>query len=239
MSCEEYRLSKREDDLRAFNGLWSAMSFRRPRGMDVLSERLTVLSALACSMCYDSGLHGHLGLPLQLALCRFLLGLGVGGEYPLSATVSAEAVGDASGRGQIMTLVLSMQGLGMLLASLLAMFLVTVGLSLEATWRLLLAFGSFPSAIAFCLRWHLSESEAFERCKSAEVLCERSHSQKVVTTLASCWPLLAGTSSAWLLMNMFTYSLGSFKSSIFETAQSSAADEVFQQALFAALTTLG
>lgn len=41
-SCEEYRLSKREDDLRAFNGLWSAMSFRRPRGMDVLSERARV-----------------------------------------------------------------------------------------------------------------------------------------------------------------------------------------------------
>ena len=38
-SCEEYRFSKREEDLRAFHGLWSNMSFRRPRGMDVLSER--------------------------------------------------------------------------------------------------------------------------------------------------------------------------------------------------------
>ena len=38
-TSEEYRLSKREEDLRAFHGLWSNMSFRRPRGMDVLSER--------------------------------------------------------------------------------------------------------------------------------------------------------------------------------------------------------
>lgn len=38
-TCDEYRLRKREDDLRAFQGLWSNMSFRRPRGMDILSDR--------------------------------------------------------------------------------------------------------------------------------------------------------------------------------------------------------
>ena len=32
---------------------------------------------------------------------------------------------------------------------------------------------------------------------------EQSHSQKVRDTLSSCWPLLVGTSSAWLLMNVF------------------------------------
>ena len=42
-SCEEYRFSKREEDLRAFHGLWSNVSFRRPRGMDVLSERAKAL----------------------------------------------------------------------------------------------------------------------------------------------------------------------------------------------------
>lgn len=38
-TCDEYRLRKREDDLRAFHGIWSNMSFRRPRGMDILSDR--------------------------------------------------------------------------------------------------------------------------------------------------------------------------------------------------------
>lgn len=38
-TCDEYRLRKREDDLRAFHGICSNMSFRRPRGMDILSDR--------------------------------------------------------------------------------------------------------------------------------------------------------------------------------------------------------
>mmetsp|Transcript_8027 Transcript_8027/g.18710 ORF Transcript_8027/g.18710 Transcript_8027/m.18710 type:complete len:902 (+) Transcript_8027:29-2734(+) len=41
-SCSEYRIFKREDDVRAFHGLWSTMSFRRPRGMDVICEQARV-----------------------------------------------------------------------------------------------------------------------------------------------------------------------------------------------------
>ena len=38
VSCSDYRLLKREDDIRALTGLWSTISFRRPRGMDIISE---------------------------------------------------------------------------------------------------------------------------------------------------------------------------------------------------------
>jgi len=39
VSCSDYRLLKREDDVRAFTGLWSTISFRRPRGMDIICEQ--------------------------------------------------------------------------------------------------------------------------------------------------------------------------------------------------------
>ena len=39
VSCSDYRLLKREDDVRAFSGLWSTISFRRPRGMDVICDQ--------------------------------------------------------------------------------------------------------------------------------------------------------------------------------------------------------
>lgn len=139
-----------------------------------------------------------------------------------------------------MALVVSMQGFGMLLASLLALLLLHFGgLSLEALWRLLLAFGAIPSAIAFCLRWQLTESEACQESQRSKVRLEQSHGQKVLETLGSYWHLLLGTSSAWLLMNMFMYSLGSFKSNIFEAVihSTAAADQVWDQALFASLTS--
>lgn len=48
----------------------------------VCTAGLTVFSSLASALCHDG-----MALPMQLAMCRFILGCGVGGEYPLSATV--------------------------------------------------------------------------------------------------------------------------------------------------------
>ena len=47
----------------------------------VTTAALTILGALSCSLC-----SGPATLPIQMSVCRFFLGLGVGGEYPLSAT---------------------------------------------------------------------------------------------------------------------------------------------------------
>jgi len=47
-----------------------------------------------------------------LALFRFLLGVGIGGEYPLSATVAAETAKNTKTRGTRMAIVFSTQGLG-------------------------------------------------------------------------------------------------------------------------------
>ena len=44
----------------------------------VTTAALTILGALSCALCS--------GAPIQMSVCRFFLGLGVGGEYPLSAT---------------------------------------------------------------------------------------------------------------------------------------------------------
>lgn len=51
----------------------------------VCTAGLTVFSSVASAMCWKDGM--QLALPMQLAMCRFILGCGVGGEYPLSATV--------------------------------------------------------------------------------------------------------------------------------------------------------
>jgi MFS family permease len=47
-----------------------------------------------------------------IALTRFILGLGVGGVYPLSATIASESAKTAAKRGTTASIVFSMQGVG-------------------------------------------------------------------------------------------------------------------------------
>ena len=54
----------------------------------VTTAALTIVGAISCSLCW----HSAAVLPIQMSICRFLLGVGVGGEYPLSATVPWQRV---------------------------------------------------------------------------------------------------------------------------------------------------
>ena len=60
---------------------------------------------------------------LFLAAARMLLGVGVGGVYPLSATIAAESAAAAS-RGTVASLVFSMQGVANLAVPLVALALL-------------------------------------------------------------------------------------------------------------------
>ena len=91
-----------------------------------------------------------------LAITRFVLGVGVGGVYPLSATIASESAGSSTSRGRTASIVFSMQGVANLLVPIIALALVqlpngngnpdspdAVGLS----WRLILALGGIPGIL--------------------------------------------------------------------------------------------
>jgi len=172
----------------------------------VLMTASAAASALVCETDW------WFDMPVQLAACRFLLGLGVGGEYPLSATVMAETAEDPQTRARFMALVISMQGVGMMLSSLLAVAALYLGASLDFTWRLLLGFGAVPSLVAFILRFQMHETEAYTALKKGED-STASTLVKLAETIRQYSLLLVGTAGCWLLMNVFQYSVASFKSS--------------------------
>jgi MFS family permease len=58
--------------------------------------------------------------------------------------------------------VFSLQGLGLLLSSLVILFFLALHFPLESTWRLCLGLGAVPSIIAFYLRWKMHESKTFK-----------------------------------------------------------------------------
>ena len=97
---------------------------------------------------------------------RFLLGLGVGGNYPISAVLMTEYA-NRRDRGRLVSLVFSTQALGLIVGPLIALALLGAGTSTEITWRLLLVIGAVPAAAMVFLRNKLPESPRYEAYASA------------------------------------------------------------------------
>ena len=95
-----------------------------------------------------------------LIFFRVILGLGIGGDYPVSSTIMSEYSSKKS-RGMMVTLVFTMQAAGLIFGPLLAVALLASGLSHDLVWRLLLAFGAIPALAVFQMRRHLAETPRY------------------------------------------------------------------------------
>ncbi len=96
-----------------------------------------------------------------LIASRLVLGLGIGGDYPVSAVLMSE-YSNRRDRGRLVGLVFSMQAVGLVVGPLIAMTLLGSGLSHDLTWRLLLAFGAVPAASVIYVRSKMPESPRFQ-----------------------------------------------------------------------------
>lgn len=92
---------------------------------------------------------------------RFVLGLGIGGDYPVSAVLMSEYA-NRKDRGRLVGLVFSMQALGLIIGPLAALILVVSGVSDSMTWRILLGLGAIPAAAVVYLRAKMPESPRFQ-----------------------------------------------------------------------------
>lgn len=95
-----------------------------------------------------------------LLIFRFIMGLGIGGDYPLSATLMSE-YSNRKDRGKLITMVFSMQGLGLILGPLVAILLMISGLHPDLIWRAMLALGAIPALATFYLRRQIAETPRF------------------------------------------------------------------------------
>ncbi len=95
-----------------------------------------------------------------LLVSRIILGIGIGGDYPVSATIMSEYSSRAT-RGKMVGMVFSMQGAGLVVGPLIASVLLASGVSDNFTWRLLLGFGAIPGLAVFYLRRQIHETPRF------------------------------------------------------------------------------
>lgn len=109
---------------------------------------------------------------------RVLMGVGIGGDYPLSSIITSEFA-TTKWRGAMMAAVFAMQGIGQLVCALVMLF-VTLGfkeallqststttcdawcaVAVDKMWRTLIGFGAVPACIALYYRLTIPETPRY------------------------------------------------------------------------------
>ena len=143
---------------------------------------------------------------------RFVLGFGVGGDYPVSAVLMSEYAGSKD-RGRQVALVFSTQAIGLIIGPLLALALLGGGAGAPLTWRVLLGAGAIPAAAAVWLRRKLPEPDRFQAV-AAKPDKGRARSRAAAQPEAGLRAFLAnrrllvmltGTAGCWFLLDYAYY----------------------------------
>jgi len=125
-----------------------------------VADRVGRTRALMVSILVYSVASGACGLSrtiVQLAICRFILGLGMGGEWTTGAALIAEAWRPEH-RGKALGLMQSTWAIGEMLAiGVVALVLPSFG------WRAVFFVGVLPAVIVFWIRRRVPESEIWLR----------------------------------------------------------------------------
>ncbi|XP_030533890.1 probable inorganic phosphate transporter 1-3 [Rhodamnia argentea] len=140
---------------------------------------LTLLCMVICSI--GSGLSfGHSAKSVMATLCffRFWLGFGIGGDYPLSATIMSEYANKKT-RGAFIAAVFAMQGFGILGGGIVALIVSSafdhkykapayqvdpVGSTVpqaDYVWRIIVMVGAIPAALTYYWRMKMPETARY------------------------------------------------------------------------------
>ncbi len=91
---------------------------------------------------------------------RFVLGIGIGGDYSASSTIMAE-YSNTKNRGKLIGMVFSMQSIGLIAGPLVTLALLFTGVAPPIAWKLLLAIGALPALLVIYWRRHIPETPKF------------------------------------------------------------------------------
>ncbi|KAI9986940.1 hypothetical protein PInf_025914 [Phytophthora infestans] len=108
-------------------------------------------------------------LLILLAIWRFVLGVGIGGDYPVLAVITSEFA-SAKRRGTMIATVFAMQGFGIIAGAVMAIIVLAAAKdsilesgasSLGYCWRTLAAFGAIPALAAVYWRLKIPETPRY------------------------------------------------------------------------------
>lgn len=162
----------------------------------------------------------------MLIISRFILGVGIGGDYPVSSTIMSE-YSNVKNRGKMVSSVFAMQGFGLLLGAFIGVVSIFF-LPTDIAWRFMLGFGAVPAATVIYLRRKIKESPRFslqtegnsaraeeavsfitgnrkENSNLMRTTKPREHKIPPEKLMRKYWVTILGTSVSWLLLDMAFY----------------------------------
>nr|QAU07451.1 phosphate transporter 1 [Castanea mollissima] len=155
-----------------FGWLGDKMGRKRVYGMTLM---LMVICSVASGLSF-----GHNAKSVMATLCffRFWLGFGIGGDYPLSATIMSEYANKKT-RGAFIAAVFAMQGFGIMAGGIFAIIISSAFKArfdapayednpLRSTvsqadfvWRIILMVGALPAALTYYWRMKMPETARY------------------------------------------------------------------------------
>lgn len=170
-----------------------------------------------------------------IAITRFFLGLGVGGVYPLSATIAQESSGSNLSRGRTASFVFSMQGVGYVLVPLVGMAVIAIfgnppnkdagGVNDNGiAWRLMLGLGAVPGLLLAPFKAVETGRGSSSHPTGAAPLEQLNGSSMQSHTLTLCdafkmrryWGKIIGCAGGWFLFDITFYGNSLFQGEVLE-----------------------
>ncbi|KAI9787695.1 MAG: Inorganic phosphate transporter pho84 [Geoglossum umbratile] len=155
-----------------FGWLADIVGRKKMYGLELM---IIIFATLAQSLSSPSAAISVVGL---IIFWRIIMGIGIGGDYPLSAIITSEFA-TTKWRGAMMGSVFAMQGIGQFAAATMAL-IVTAGfkqslktastaakcsgvcnLAVDKMWRTVIGFGAVPGCIALYFRLTIPETPRY------------------------------------------------------------------------------
>ncbi|KAF8680829.1 hypothetical protein HU200_045526 [Digitaria exilis] len=155
-----------------FGWLGDKMGRKKVYGMTLM---LMVICCLASGLSFGSTPKGVMA---TLCFFRFWLGFGIGGDYPLSATIMSEYANKRT-RGAFIAAVFAMQGFGNLTGGIVAIIISSAFKArfdapaykddpagstvpqVDYAWRIVLMFGAIPALLTYYWRMKMPETACY------------------------------------------------------------------------------
>ncbi|KAI9881192.1 MAG: acid phosphatase pho5 [Pleopsidium flavum] len=155
-----------------FGWLADMVGRKKMYGLELI---IIIFATLAQSLSASSPAISIVGL---IIFWRVLMGIGIGGDYPLSSIITSEFA-TTKWRGAMMGSVFAMQGIGQFCAAIIALIVAAgfkeslstasnaaqcggvCGLAVDKMWRVIIGFGAVPGCIALYYRLTIPETPRY------------------------------------------------------------------------------
>ncbi|KAI0661552.1 metabolite transporter [Cubamyces menziesii] len=188
----------------------------RKFGMMLATGIVALFSGLSAA---SSGAHHSVdGLIAMLAACRFLLGIGIGAEYPCGSVAASEqseepGINKNAQHRWFALATNSMIDFGFVISAFvpLVLFWIFGENHLRAVWRLSLGLGVVPALAVFVWRLRMEEPTRFKKDSMARAKVP------YMLIIRRYWVSLAAISTTWFIYDFITYPFGLYTSTVTNT----------------------